>query len=29
MTAGNYALVCNIAKHYQMGMYAPFTVVAA
>ena len=29
MTAGNYALVCNIAKHYQMGMYAPLTVVAA
>jgi uncharacterized cupredoxin-like copper-binding protein len=28
MTAGNYALVCNIAKHYQMGMYAPLTVVA-
>jgi uncharacterized cupredoxin-like copper-binding protein len=26
MTAGNYALVCNIAKHYQMGMFAPFTV---
>ena len=26
MTAGNYALVCNIAQHYQMGMYAPFTV---
>jgi len=26
MTAGNYALVCNIAKHYQMGMYAPLTV---
>jgi len=26
MTAGKYALVCNIAKHYQMGMRAPFTV---
>jgi uncharacterized cupredoxin-like copper-binding protein len=26
MTAGNYALVCNIAKHYQMGMFAPLTV---
>jgi uncharacterized cupredoxin-like copper-binding protein len=26
MTAGNYVLVCNIAKHYAMGMRAPFTV---
>ena len=26
MTAGDYAIVCNIAKHYQMGMRAPFTV---
>ncbi len=26
MTAGGYALVCNIAKHYQMGMLAPLTV---
>ncbi len=26
MTAGSYALVCNIAKHYQMGMFAPLTV---
>jgi mono/diheme cytochrome c family protein len=26
MTAGNYILVCNIAKHYQMGMRAPFKV---
>ena len=26
MTAGKYALVCNIAKHYAMGMRAPFTV---
>ena len=23
---GKYALACNIAKHYKMGMYAPFTV---
>jgi uncharacterized cupredoxin-like copper-binding protein len=23
---GNYALVCNIAKHYALGMRAPFTV---
>ncbi len=23
---GNYALVCNIAKHYGLGMRAPFTV---
>ena len=26
MTAGKYALVCNIAKHYAMGMRAAFTV---
>ncbi|HVN52364.1 MAG TPA: sulfocyanin-like copper-binding protein [Acidimicrobiales bacterium] len=26
MTAGNYAVVCNIAKHYAMGMRAPLTV---
>lgn len=26
MTAGSYALVCNIAKHYGLGMRAPFTV---
>lgn len=26
MTAGNYALVCNIAKHYPKGMRASFTV---
>jgi uncharacterized cupredoxin-like copper-binding protein len=26
MPAGGYALVCNIAKHYAMGMRAPFTV---
>jgi uncharacterized cupredoxin-like copper-binding protein len=26
MAAGNYALVCNIAQHYTMGMEAPFTV---
>ncbi len=23
---GTYVLVCNIAKHYARGMYAPFTV---
>lgn len=23
---GSYILVCNIAKHYARGMYAPFTV---
>jgi uncharacterized cupredoxin-like copper-binding protein len=27
MKAGKYALVCNIAKHYGLGMTAPFTVV--
>ena len=26
MTPGKYVLVCNIAKHYAMGMRAPFTV---
>jgi uncharacterized cupredoxin-like copper-binding protein len=26
MTAGSYALVCNIARHYQEGMRAAFTV---
>ena len=26
MTAGTYALVCNIAQHYAKGMRAPFTV---
>ena len=26
MAAGAYVLVCNIAKHYAMGMRAPFTV---
>jgi len=26
MTAGKYVLVCNIAKHYGMGMRAAFTV---
>ena len=26
LAAGNYILVCNIAKHYAMGMWAPFTV---
>jgi uncharacterized cupredoxin-like copper-binding protein len=26
MAAGKYALVCNLAKHYAMGMRAPFTV---
>ena len=26
MTAGAYALVCNIAQHYAKGMRAPFTV---
>jgi uncharacterized cupredoxin-like copper-binding protein len=26
MAAGKYVLVCNIAKHYAMGMRAPFTV---
>jgi uncharacterized cupredoxin-like copper-binding protein len=26
MTAAQYVMVCNIAKHYAMGMWAPFTV---
>ena len=26
MTAGNYAVVCNLAKHYGFGMRAPLTV---
>ena len=26
MTAGNYAVVCNIANHYAMGMRAPLEV---
>lgn len=26
LTAGKYALICNIAGHYQAGMYAPFEV---
>ena len=26
MAAGHYALVCNIAKHYAMGMHAPLAV---
>ena len=26
LKAGKYVLVCNIAKHYQLGMRAPFTV---
>ena len=26
MTAGAYAIVCNIAQHYGAGMRAPFTV---
>jgi uncharacterized cupredoxin-like copper-binding protein len=26
LTAGSYALVCNIAKHYGLGMRSPFTV---
>jgi uncharacterized cupredoxin-like copper-binding protein len=26
MAAGNYALVCNISKHYGLGMRAPFKV---
>jgi uncharacterized cupredoxin-like copper-binding protein len=29
LAAGNYMIVCNIAKHYAMGMWAPFTVTAA
>ena len=26
MTAGNYAIVCNLGQHYGKGMRAPFTV---
>jgi uncharacterized cupredoxin-like copper-binding protein len=26
LKAGKYVLVCNIAKHYQLGMRAPFKV---
>jgi len=26
MTAGSYAIVCNLAQHYGAGMRAPFTV---
>jgi uncharacterized cupredoxin-like copper-binding protein len=26
MTAGNYAIVCNLAGHYGKGMRAPFTI---
>jgi uncharacterized cupredoxin-like copper-binding protein len=26
LEAGNYVLVCNIAKHYSQGMYTAFTV---
>ena len=26
LKAGSYVLVCNIKKHYQLGMRAPFTV---
>ncbi|MBM3139907.1 MAG: hypothetical protein FJZ92_06755 [Chloroflexi bacterium] len=26
LSAGRYLLVCNIAGHYQLGMYAEFTV---
>jgi uncharacterized cupredoxin-like copper-binding protein len=26
MTAGSYAIVCNLAQHYGKGMRAPFTV---
>ena len=26
MTAGNYAIVCNLAGHYGKGMRAQFTV---
>jgi len=28
MAAGAYALVCNIAKHYGLGMRAPFAVTS-
>ena len=26
LAAGNYALICNIPAHYQLGMRAPFTI---
>jgi uncharacterized cupredoxin-like copper-binding protein len=26
LKAGSYVLVCNISKHYGLGMRAPFTV---
>jgi uncharacterized cupredoxin-like copper-binding protein len=26
LAAGNYVLVCNVAKHYERGMYTAFTV---
>ena len=26
LAAGNYVLVCNIAKHYSQGMRSAFTV---
>jgi uncharacterized cupredoxin-like copper-binding protein len=26
LTAGHYALICNLPGHYQLGMYADFTV---
>ena len=26
LAPGHYALVCNLAKHYGLGMRAPFTV---
>src|SRR6202043_184053 len=29
MAAGKYVLVCNLAKHYGLGMRAPLTVTAA
>ncbi|HLY83597.1 MAG TPA: hypothetical protein VKQ71_11460, partial [Acidimicrobiales bacterium] len=29
LAAGKYVLVCNLAKHYGLGMRAPFTVTAA
>lgn len=29
LTAGSYVLICNIAAHYEAGMYAAFTVSEA
>src|ERR1700736_1308016 len=29
LAAGKYVLVCNLAKHYGLGMRAPFTATAA